>query len=106
MGIQDAATEANAGSQLEHYVSGIESLQDTNALLVSRALSLVLRLYGRRGEVILKYKKQRISDKKVLAETEGLAIDNIITKRDAGLITSEQARSDADGLRIPFYLGE
>ena len=106
MGIVDSATEANAGRQLEHYVSGIESLQETLSTLLSKVYTHVCLLGGDQAVATFRFNKQRISDKKVLAETESLAIDNIIKKLNARLITHDQAIRDIEGLRIPFYLGE
>ena len=106
MGIIDAATEANAGRQLEIYVSSILSLQETASALINKALMVMLQVMGIQGTVELMFKKQRISDRKVLAETEKIAIENIITKQEAGLITEDEAKQDVASLRVPFFLGE
>ena len=106
MGIDESSPSTHSNSEMAVYFSGVESLQYSLAKLLNRTFENVLHIQGKQGTVTSRFTKQRISDKKVLAETEQIAIDNIIKKRDADLINHEQAVEDAEGLRIPFYLGE
>ena len=50
-----------------------------------------MQVEGRQGDIFFGFKKQRVLDRKVIAETKKIQIENVMTKEDRGYITNEQA---------------
>ena len=63
-----------------------------------------MQVEGRRGDFFFGFKKQRVLDRKVIAETKKIQIENVIVKEDRGYITNEQAVQEIESLNDPLQL--
>lgn len=92
--VLDSTTETHIRSQLEYYVSVLQSLQDEVADLLAMFFDTSNRVQGIRGETMFRFKKQRTADKKAVAEIESMRTETVIKKREAEIITVNEARQE------------
>lgn len=104
MNSNEAVSETHANRQLDFYLGAVESNQNELAKVLRQFLTIALRVRGARGKVIFNYKKQRVADRKTIAETQRIQIDNVIAKRDAEFITLEQAQAEIKALVDPLEI--
>ena len=104
MGSNESVAETHANRQLDFYIASIESIQDELAAILNDFFQIVLQIQGIQDPLKFFFRRQRIIDRKTIAETEMIVIDNIIKKVNAQLITQEQAIDEASSLADPLQL--
>ena len=104
MGSNEAVAETHANRQLEFYLAAVTSMQDELTSILEKFFSIALQLQGKSDEVTFSFRKLRATDKKTIAETEKIQIENIITKRDAELITPKQAILESEAVTDPLQI--
>ena len=104
MNSNEAVSETHANRQLDFYLGAVESNQNELSKIIRKFLTIVLRVQGLPGEVMWNQKKQRVTDRRTIAETQKIQIDNIIAKRDGNLITPEQAIMESQALVDPLEI--
>lgn len=104
MASNEAISETHANRQLDFYLGSIESMQDEAARILSRFFELALQVEGRRGTFEFAFRKQRVADRKTVAETQRIQIENIVMKKDNGLISEEDAISETKFLANPVQI--
>ena len=80
------------------------SIQEEIAKVITRFLNINLQSQGIMPDLTFKFKKQRIRDRKEIAETEKIQIENITTKEDRNYITPDEAKEEIKQLRDPLTL--
>ena len=104
MGSNESTAETHANRQLDFYIAAIESIQDGLAMVLTQFFHMLLQVRGVYGGVKFLFRRQRIIDRKTVADTEAVVIDNIVKKLDAELITLEQAQQEASAMADPLQL--
>ena len=99
MNIMNSTTETHIRSQLEYYVSALQSLQDEVADMLSQFFDIANRVQGISGESEFKFRRQRSADKKAMAEIEQLRTETVISKVDSMIITAAEGRKEIDTFR-------
>jgi len=97
--ILDSTTETHIRSQLEYFVSAIQSLQNEVSDMFETFFDIGNQVQGLQGETDFKFRRQRTADKKATAEIEQLRTDTVIKKVDAEIITKEEGREEIDSFR-------
>lgn len=92
--VLDSTTETHIRSQLEYYVSVLQSLQDEVADAFEMYFDIGNQVQGIQGETTFNFKKQRTADKKATAEIEDIKTDIVIKKVDANIISTDEAREE------------
>ena len=95
----DSTTETHIRSQLEYYVSAIQSTQDEVGDVLSQFFNTGNQVQGIRSDTGVHFLKQRTSDKKADAEIEQVRTDTVIKKLDSGIIDEREAREEVDAFR-------
>ena len=95
----NSTTETHIRSQVEYFVSAIQSFQDELGEMFEDFFDAANQVQGIQGESEFKFKKQRTADKKATAEIEQIKTDTVIKKVDAGMITPEEGREEVDEFR-------
>ena len=99
MNIMNSTTETHIRSQLEYYVSALQSLQDEVSAMLSQFFDIANQVQGISGETEFKFRRQRSSDKKSLAEIEALRTTTVVSKVDSMIITPAEGRKEIDTFR-------
>ena len=104
MASNEAVAETHANRQLDFYLASVNSMQDEVTRLLEYFFGIVLQVNGRSDDVTFTFKRLRTVDKKTQAETEKIQIDNIVVKREAELISQEDAVMEASLIRDPLQI--
>ena len=99
MNIMNSTTETHIRSQLEYFVSALQSLQDEVAAMLSEFFDMANQVQGISGESEFLFRRQRTADKRAMAEIEGMRTTTVINKVDAMIITSAEGRAEIDTFR-------
>ena len=99
MNIMNSTTETHIRSQLEYYVSALQSLQDEVAAMLSQFFDIANQVQGIQGESEFRFRRQRTADKKATAEIEQMRTSTVIDKVDAMIITPQEGRTEIDTFR-------
>ena len=94
----DSTTETHIRSQLEYFVSAIQSLQDEMGDVLTTYFNMANQVQGIQSMLEFIFLRQRTADRKADAEIRATETDTIIKKYDAGIIELEQARDEIDNL--------
>ena len=97
--VLDSTTETHIRTQLEYYVSALQSVQDEVADVIKQFFDIGNVVQGLESETTFRFRRQRTSDKKATAEIDALRTDTVIAKVTAGIITTSEARGEIDGFR-------
>lgn len=92
--VLDSTTETHIRSQLEYYVSVIQSLQDEIADVIEQFFDSGNQVQGLQGETMFRFRKQRTADKKAIAEIEALRTETVLKKHRDEVITRDEAREE------------
>ena len=68
LNILDSTTETHIRSQLEYFVSALQSLQDEVAAMLSDFFDIANQVTGIQGDAEFLFRRQRTADKKAMAE--------------------------------------
>ena len=99
MNIMNSTTETHIRSQLEYYVSALQSLQDEVAAMLSQFFDIANQVQGIQGESEFRFRRQRTADKKATAEIEQMRTGTVIDKVEALIITPQEGRTEIDTFR-------
>ena len=99
MNIMNSTTETHIRSQLEYYVSALQSLQDEVADMLSGFFDIANQVQGIQGETEFKFRRQRSADKKAMAEIEQMRTSTVIDKVEVGIITPDEGKAEIDTFR-------
>lgn len=99
LNVLDSTTETHIRSQLEYFVSALQSLQDEVADMFAMYFDMGNQVQGIQGESYFKFRRQRTSDKKATAEIEEIRTDTVIKKLESNIITRDEAREEVDSFR-------
>ncbi len=97
--ILNSTTETHIRSQLEYFVSAIQSLQNEVSDMFETFFDVGNQVQGIQSETDFKFRRQRTADKKATAEIEEIRTNTVISKVDAGIISPEEARDEIDMFR-------
>ena len=97
--VLDSTTETHIRTQVEYYVSAIQSLQDDASEMLEDFFDIGNQVQGISGETTFNFRRQRTADKKASAEIEKIRTDNVINKVEANIITTDEARQEIEGFR-------
>ena len=95
----DSTTETHIRTQLEYFVSALQSLQNEVGDMFAMFFDVGNQVQGLQGETTFLFRRQRTADKKATAEIEQLRTDTVIKKLDAGIIDELEAREEVDAFR-------
>lgn len=95
----NSTTETHIRSQVEYFVSAIQSFQDEMSESIEGYLNTGNQVQGIQGESSFRFKKQRTADKKATAEIEQIKTDTVLAKVEKNVITAEEGRQEIDGFR-------
>lgn len=99
LNILDSTTETHIRSQLEYFVSILQSLQDEIARMLADYFDIANQVQGIDGETTFLFRRQRTADKKATAEIEQIRTDTVINKAESLIITRDEARAEIDSFR-------
>ena len=99
LNILDSTTETHIRSQLEYFVSALQSLQDEVAAMLSEYFDIGNQVQGLQGETEFRFRKQRSADKKSMAEIEKIRTDTVINKVESLIITPAEGKAEIDTFR-------
>lgn len=97
--ILDSTTETHIRTQLEYFVSALQSLQNEVADMFSTFFDIGNQVQGIQGETEFYFRRQRTADKKATAEIEQIRTETVIAKVDANIITTDEAREEVESFR-------
>ena len=100
----NSTTETHIRSQLEYFVSALQSLQNEIAAMLSDYFDIANQVQGIPGETEFFFRRQRSSDKKTLAEIEQIRTGTVINKVEALIITPQEGRVEIDTFRNELEL--
>ena len=104
-GDNQSLAESQADRSLETYVDGtITPIQKKESEQWSDLFSLANQARGIRGRVNFLFQKRRVRDFKSIAETEKIALENILVKLQNEFITQEDAIRQVQELRDPLIV--
>jgi hypothetical protein len=101
MASNEGTTETHGTVQWQIFVAGLRSLQKPVEFILSRMLSLALRIYGREGTVKCWFNPIRTTDRLADAQAEEVEIRNAIAKYQAGWQTWEESAIEVTGSAPP-----
>ena len=99
MNILDSTTETHIRSQLEYFVSALQSLQNEVSDMFEHFFDVGNQVQGLQGETDFNFRRQRTADKKATAEIEQMRTETVIKKLDAGIIDPVEARDEVEMFR-------
>ena len=99
MNIMNSTTETHIRSQLEYYVSALQSLQDEVSDMLSGFFDIANQVQGIQGETEFKFRRQRSADKMAMAQIEQIRTDTVVNKVDSMIITPQEGRTEIDTFR-------
>ena len=101
MNINDSASDTYSIRQSEFFVAAIASIQEEAAAVFNDFFDVGNQVQGIPSESAFYFLKQRVLDKKHIAETEKIEIENIEKALDRNWITEEEAKEQYRLLRDP-----
>ena len=99
LNIMNSTTETHIRSQLEYFVSALQSLQDEVATMLSQFFDIANQVQGISGETDFKFRRQRTADKLNMAEIERIRTETVVNKVDSLIITAAEGRVEIDTFR-------
>lgn len=102
MGIGRESTRGYDKDAIHFLVHAISKVQEAVADSLNDDFRYVLQAAGQPGTATFSFKRQRIVDRKEIAETEKIQLENINTKVAAEYISQDEARMEARSLRDPL----
>ena len=97
--IMNSTTETHIRSQLEYFVSALQSLQDEVADMFTGFFDIANQVQGLSGEAEFLFRRQRTADKLATATIEKLRTETVISKVDSLIITPSEGREEIDTFR-------
>lgn len=97
--VLDSTTETHIRAQLEYFVAALQSLQDEVSDMFVDFFDIGNQVQGIQGETTFLFRRQRTADKKATAEIEKLRTETVISKVEAEIITTQEARDEIDTFR-------
>ena len=95
----NSTTETHIRSQLEYFVSALQSLQDEVATMLSAFFDMANQVQGIQGETEFLFRRQRTADKLASAEIERMRTETVISKVDSLIITPAEGKVEIDTFR-------
>ena len=99
LNIMNSTTETHIRSQLEYFVSALQSLQDEVAAMLTEYFDIANQVQGLSGEAEFLFRRQRTADKMATATIEKLRTETVISKVDSLIITPQEGRVEIDTFR-------
>ena len=99
LNIMNSTTETHIRSQLEYFVSALQSLQNEVADMLSTFFDIGNQVQGISGETEFFFRRQRTADKKATAEIEQIRTDTVINKVESQIITPAEGKAEIDTFR-------
>ena len=99
LNIMNSTTETHIRSQLEYFVSALQSLQDEVAAMLTEYFDIANQVQGLSGEAEFLFRRQRTADKMATATIEKLRTETVISKVDSMIITPAEGREEIDTFR-------
>ena len=103
--ILDSTTETHITRQMEYLIGAIASVQEEVGGMLSDYLNIANQVRGIRSNIMLRHKRQRAQDRRQAADTEKIQTETIIAKREAGIITTQQAQDEVAALTDELVVG-
>lgn len=103
--VLDSTTETHIRSQLEYYVAVLQSFQNEVADVLCKYFDIANQVQGISGTTMFYFKKQRTADKKAIAEINQINTDTVISKVEANIITTVEAREEIDTFKDELEVG-
>ena len=94
--VLDSTTETHIRSQLEFFVSSVQSLQSEVEDVLESYFDIGNQVQGLQGATRFRFKRQRTADRKAEAEIRKTETETTISKLDAGIIDETEARDEID----------
>ena len=94
--VLDSTTETHIRSQLEFFVSSVQSLQAEVESVLEGYFDIGNQVQGRQGRTSFRFKRQRTADRKAEAEIRKTETETTISKLDAGIIDEREAKDEID----------
>jgi len=91
------STEQFAKMEIKLYLQGVKALQELVANVLQRALTLYLNIKGKQGTVVFTFNAVEIRTELEQTQFENIKYINLITARDQGRITQDEAANEAVG---------
>ncbi len=104
MNINDSSTDARSIRQLEAFIAAIMSVQEEVSGTMNEYFDVGNNVQGIRSKSRFIFLKQRVRDKKDIAETEKIELDNINVAKEQGYISQEDATQRYLDLRDPLVV--
>ena len=99
LNIMNSTTETHIRSQLEYFVSALQSLQDEVAAMLSEFFDIGNQVQGISGETEFKFRRQRSADKLAMAQIEQIRTETVVNKYDSTIISRDEARVEIETFR-------
>ena len=103
--VLDSTTETHIRSQLEFFVSSVQSLQEEVAAMFEEYFDIGNQVQGIQGETSFKFRRQRTADRKAEADIRKTETETTISKLDAGVIDEMEARDEIDSFTDALRVG-
>ena len=97
MGRHKGKTETYASAEVQLYIKGVEAVQAVSGLLMSRALTFALNMFGMQGYVEFKYLPIELRSKTELAQWNAIRIKNHLITVALGMEGFEEASIELTG---------
>ena len=94
--ILNSTTETHIRTQLEFFVSSVQSLQAEVEDVLETYFDISNQVQGLQGTTRFRFKRQRSADRKAESEIRKTETETTITKLDAGIIDETEARDEID----------
>ena len=104
MNINDSSTDARSIRQLEAFIAAIMSVQEEVAGTMNEYFDVGNQVQGITSKSRFMFLKQRVRDKKDIAETEKIEMDNLKSAEENSYITKEEAIQRYRELRDPLVV--
>ena len=95
----DSTTETHIRSQVEYYVSALQSFQDEASDMFQQFFDMANQVRGIQGETEFRFKKQRTMDKVAAADVEEKKTNIVISKVSSNIITPEEGRIEIENFK-------
>ena len=94
--ILNSTTETHIRTQLEFFVSSVQSLQSEVEDVLETYFDIGNQVQGLQGATRFRFKRQRSADRKAESEIRKTETETTINKLDAGIIDETEARNEID----------
>lgn len=102
MGIGRESTRGYDKDAIQFLIHAISKVQEAVSDSLNDDFAYVLQAAGQPGTAKFSFKRQRVDNRKEIAETEKILLENINTKLTAEYVTQEEARQEAREIRDPL----